>query len=303
VKRRYGRYGVETSNEEKVLFPDVGITKGDLIDYYEAVSEWMLPQLRRRALVMQRFPDGIEDAGFYQKQVADYFPEWIETTRVAKREDGRQELVVGSNRATLAYLANQACVTIHAWLSRCDRPEHPDQLVIDLDPPDDEFGAVRRAARRVRALLEDELSLQTFLKLTGSRGVHVVVPLDRSEDFESVRGFTREACDLLARRHPGELTTEQRVKKRRGRLYLDVGRNAYAQTAVAAYSVRARPGAPVVAPIAWTELGSRHARSFDLRNLRRRLSRREDPWSGMFRHARSLAGARERLRALAADDA
>lgn len=301
--RRPGRHRVETSNEDKVLFPRTGITKGELIDYYEAAAERMLPALRERALVLQRFPDGIDEPGFYQKQVGAHFPDWIETTRVAKRGGGRQELVVGGQRATLVYLANQACVTLHPWLSRRDRPDHPDQLVFDLDPPGDDFAAVRRAAGPLRELLEDELGLPSFPKLTGSRGLHVVVPLDRSEGFDAVRSFASDVASLLAERHPKALTTEQRIAKRRGRLYLDVARNAYAQTAVAAYSVRALPDAPLAAPIDWSDLrGGRrlHARSFTLRQARRLLER-DDPWRGMSRRARSLRSARRRLAALRHD--
>lgn len=296
--RRYGRYVVETSRDEKRLFSDPELTKRDLADYYEAIAGAMLPHLRDRAVVMQRFPDGIGSEGFYQKQVGGHFPKWIATTRVSTRE-GSQELVVCRNRATLVYLADQAVTTLHAWLSRIDRPDHPDQLVFDLDPPDDDFSRVRRAAFQLRDLL-DELELPGFLKLTGSSGLHVVVPLDRSEPFDPVRAFARDAAALLAARHPDALTTEQRKNKRRGRLYLDVGRNAYGQTAVAAYAVRPLRGAPVAAPITWEELGRRglHARSHTVRNVLRRLAQREDPWKGMARRARSLEPARRRLSAL-----
>jgi bifunctional non-homologous end joining protein LigD len=296
--RRYGRHSVETSNEDKVLFPDAGLTKGDLIDHYERAWEWMRPFLRDRPLVMQRFPDGIDEEGFYQKQVGEHFPDWIDTVRVAK-EGGEQELVVCRRKATLAYLANQACITPHLWLSRTDRLDHPDQLVVDLDPPGRDFEPVRRTALRCRDLLE-ELGLVPFVKTTGSKGLHVVVPLDRSEDFDSVRAFARAAMTLLAARHPDELTLEQRRNKRRGRLYLDVGRNAYAQTAVAPYAVRALPGAPVATPLDWDELGRRDldARSYTVANLARRTSRRRDPWSGLRRRARSLGAPRRRLREL-----
>jgi len=295
-RRRYGPYTIDTSHEDKILFPDLGLTKGELVDYYDAVAEAMLPHLRGRALALQRFPDGIDADGFYQKQVGAHFPEWIETTRVAKADGGHQDLVVCANRATLVYLADQATITLHPWLSRCDRPDHPDRLIFDLDPADDDFAAVRAAAGHVRALLA-ELGLPCFAMLTGSRGLHVVVPLDRSEPFDAVRGFARDVAGRLAARHPCTLTTEQRKARRGGRLYLDVGRNAWAQTAVAAYSVRARAGAPVAAPIDWGELGERglDARRWTVRNVLRRLGQRDDPWKGLARRGRSLAAARRRL--------
>ena len=301
--RRYGRYEIETSNEDKPLFPDTGITKGQLIDYYEKIAEVMLPHVKKHPMVLQRFPDGIAKGGFYQKQAADYFPDWIPTVTV-KKEGGTQDLVVCDNAATLAYLANQACISLHPWLSRTDKIDHPDLLVVDLDPPGADFDQVRVAARRCRTLLEDELGMTTFLKLTGSKGVHVVVPLSRREDFETVRAFARDAVDVLACRHPRELTTEHRKAKRRGRVYLDVARNAYAQTAVAPYSVRPLPGAPVAAPIEWDEISSRKLgpRSFTIKNVFRRLASRDAPWAAMRRSARSLASARKRLDGLRDED-
>jgi len=299
--RRYGRRSIETSNEDKVLFPGSGLTKGELIDYYERIAEHMLPHLRDRPLVLQRFPDGIAEEGFYQKQASDWFPDWIQTVRVeVGTRDGHQELVVCQGKAALGYLANQACVALHPWLSRKDRLRRPDLLVIDLDPPGDDFEVVRRAALRVRGLL-DELGLVGFPKLTGSKGVHVVVPLDRSDDFDAVRAFGRSAMELLAARHPAELTTEQRKKARRGRLYLDVARNAYGQTAVAPWSVRPLPGAPIAAPIAWKDLERRGIgpRDYTVFNVFRRIARRADPWAGLRRRARSLRTARARLGRLA----
>lgn len=294
-KRSYGRYVFETSNEDKPLFPD-GPTKGEVIGYYERIAPHLLPHLRDRPLVMRRCPEGIEGECFYQKQIGAYFPEWIDRVTVHRRRGGDQTLVVARNRATLAYLANQAVIPIHAWLSTRDQPERPDQLVIDLDPSDEGFAPVRTAARRCRELLED-LGLRPFLKTTGSRGLHVVVPLDGSAGFDEVRAFAREAMEELAARHPDELTTAVRKDRRRGRLYLDVGRNAYAQTAVAPYSLRALPGAPVATPIDWEELSrpDLHAQRWNVDNLFRRLGQREDPWKSLHRHGRSLRSARRRL--------
>jgi len=298
--RRYGRRSVETSNEDKVLFPDAGVTKGDLIDYYERVADRLLPHLSERPLVVQRFPDGIGEDGFYQKQAGDHFPDWISTVRVdVGTTGGSQDLVVCDTKATLGYLANQACVTLHPWLSRRDALDHPDVLVIDLDPPADDFEAARRAALQVRELLE-ELDLPSWPKLTGSEGVHVVVPLDRSADFDTVRAFARAAMERLASRHPDALTTEQRKSKRRGRLYLDAGRNAYAQTAVAPWSVRPLPEAPLAVPLAWKDLERKGLgpRDYTVANVFRRLARRDDPWAGWRRRARSLRRAAARLEKL-----
>jgi bifunctional non-homologous end joining protein LigD len=290
---------VELSNEDKELFPGDGLTKGELIGYYERIADHILPHLEGRPLVVQRFPDGIEEEGFYQKQVGGHFPNWIRTVKVqlAGSKD-TQELAVCDDVSTLVYLANQACLVLHPWLSRADALERPDLLVVDLDPPSgDDFQPVREAARRVRSLFE-ELDLPPFVKLTGSEGVHVVVPLDGQADFDSVRTFARDAMDLLAERHPDSLTTEQRKEQRRGRVFLDVARNAYGQTAVAPYSVRPLPGAPVSAPIEWEELGRFGPRHVTLENVFRRLAQREDPWKTLGRRAHSLRGPAKTLQGM-----
>lgn len=292
--RRAAPRKVRVTRGEKVLFPAAGVTKNDLAEYYERVHPLMRPHLRARPLVMERNPDGVAGEGFFQKQVPGYFPEWITTVSVPRKRGGRQRLVVADRKAALVYLAGQAC-TPHLWLSRSDRLDVPDQLVIDLDPPGRSFARVRRAARHCKELL-DELGLFVFVKTTGSRGLHLHVPLRREEGFDSVRAFARDVARLLARRHPKELTTEARRARRGDRVYLDVARNAYAQTVVAPYAVRALSGAPVAAPIRWQDLDRSRldARSFTLRDARRLLER-DDPWASMRRRASGLGRARETL--------
>lgn len=295
-KMSFGKYTVDVSNEDKVFFPDAKITKGDLVEYYRKVADTMLPHLKDRTFSMQRFPDGLKKKGFYQKEAADYFPDWIKTVKVQK-EKGSNTQVVIDKTATLVYLADQAMITPHIWLSRIDKPNHPDRLVIDLDPPDDDFKPVRNAAKKVIAMLDEELGLPVFIQTTGSRGLHVVVPLNRSEDFDAVRKFAKEVTDVLAERHPKELTTAVRKNKRQGRLFLDIARNAYAQTFVAPYSVRPRPGAPVATPLALDELGDAklHSQKYTVKNIFRRLSQRDDPWKDINKKATSLKKARGRL--------
>ncbi|WP_405242108.1 non-homologous end-joining DNA ligase [Lentisalinibacter salinarum] len=292
----FGRLVVETSSEDKVLYPDAGITKGDVIEYYRNVAEYALPWAADRFLTLQRFPDGLGEDGFYQQARADYFPDYVEGVTADRVGGGEVEHIVVRNAAGLVYLANQGTLTIHAWLSRRDRLHHPDRMVIDLDPPDDDFGPVRDAARLTADFLR-ELGLTPYVMTTGSRGLHVVVPLDRSADFDAVRDFARRAADLLAERHPDTLTAEQRKDKRQGRLYLDVMRNAYGQTAVMPYSLRAKPGAPVATPLAWDELGAGDltAQRYHIGNLFRRLGQIEDPWADMKRHAAGIAAAAEGL--------
>ncbi|MCX2180261.1 non-homologous end-joining DNA ligase [Streptomyces sp. SKN60] len=289
---RAGRRRVEVPRPEKVLFPDDGLTKADLAAYYRRIARRMVPQLRGRPLMLERHPDGIDDSGFMQKDLPEHFPDWIAHAELPKA-DGTVTYVLCEDAATLVYLAGQACVTPHRWLSRADRPDHPDRLVFDLDPPGDDFEAVRRTARRMHALL-DELELPSLLMTTGSRGLHVVVPLLRRNTFDEVRAFAGEVADLLAARHPDELTTAARKKDRGERLYLDVQRNGYGQTAVAPYAVRARPGAPVAAPLDWAELDDPGltARRWTLRDADELLDR--TAWRNPPR-GHSAAAARRRL--------
>ncbi|MGP3983184.1 non-homologous end-joining DNA ligase [Streptomyces sp. KR80] len=292
---RIGNRTVPVSNPDKELFPDDGITKAELIDYYRTVARPMLTHLRDRPLAMERHPDGYRGKSFFHKDVPDYFPDWIHREEVPK-EDGTVTMVVCDDAATLAYLANQACITPHPWLSRVGRLDCPDRLIFDLDPPGDDFEIVRWAAFRLKDLL-DELGLHPAVMTTGSRGLHLLLPLDRRTDFDTVRSFARDVADVLAERHPDRLTTEARKDKRRGRLYLDTQRNAYAQTSVAPYAVRARPHAPVATPLAWDELddpgvGPRH---WTLRTIPDRLADHGDPWKGLGRSGRALGPVRRRL--------
>jgi bifunctional non-homologous end joining protein LigD len=282
------------------LFPDEGITKGDLIDYYRRIADTMLPHMAGRPISMHRFPNGIHKAGFYHKEVPDYFPDWITRVAVQVEEEGVMQLqVICDKPETLVYLANQACVTPHIWLSRADKLHYPDKMIFDLDPPGGEFDIVRLAARSLREILED-IGLASFIMTTGSRGLHVVVPLDRSADFDEVRLFAKDVAQLLADKEPGRFTVETRKDKRDGRLFLDYLRNSYAQHGVAPYAVRAKPGAPVATPLDWEELANPNltSASYTMQTIFQRLAHKQDPWKDMMRHARSLKTPRRRLERL-----
>lgn len=285
---------IPVSNPKKVLFPDQELTKADLIDYHRRISEVMLPFVRERPTALKRFPDGIAGQGFFQKDAGEHFPRWLRLQRVPKQEGGHLDHVVVAEAATLVYLADQATIELHPWLSRIDRLDHPDHLMFDLDPPDGDAEAVRRAARRVRQLLA-ELELDSLVKTSGSAGYHVHVPLDRQDGFDEVRGFARDVARLLSRRHPRELTDAQRKQDRGNRVFLDYLRNAYGQTAIAPYSVRALPGAPVATPLDWDELGRTDPRSYTVGNIFRRLAQRSGPWRAPWSEGQSLSAARDRL--------
>ncbi len=280
---KVGKQSIELTNQDKILFPRSGITKGELIEYYQKIAPYMLPYMKDRAITMHRFPDGITHEGFYQKDISDYFPDWIQSAKIRK-EGGYNHYVVCNDAATLVYLANQACITPHIWLSRINKLDYPDKMIFDLDPGKDDFSIVRKAAFAIRDEL-DELGLKSFVMTTGSRGLHVIVPLKSTQNFDTVRAFARNVADRVAAQNPKLFTTEVRLNKRRGRLFIDSTRNAFAQTTVAPYAVRAHDGAPVAMPISWDELKkpSLHAQSFTIKNIFKRLEKNKNPWPGFAR--------------------
>lgn len=294
MRRNVDGHDIEISNRDKVFFRGSGITKGDVVDYYERIAGRMIPLIEGHPLAMRRFPDGTDHGGFVQKAASPYFPDWITTVEVTK-QSGTLRQVVADNAATLVYLANLGCVSLHPMLSRADRPHHPDQMIFDLDPGDD-FSEVPFAARVLHGLLDD-LGLPAYAKSTGSRGIHVHVPLDRSADFDRTGAFTKAVARVLADRHPDRLTTALRIADRKGRLFLDTLRNSYAQLAVAPYSLRARPGAPIAIPLDWDEATTSRfdPRRITIANVFRRLSQKDDPWQGMRLAATSLDDAETRL--------
>ncbi|MFE9448547.1 non-homologous end-joining DNA ligase [Streptomyces sp. NPDC006739] len=297
---RAGRRTVAVHRPGKVLFPGGGnakeYTKGDLADYYRAVAPFMLPHLRGRPLMLERHPDGLDSPRFMQKNTPDHYPEWITRAEVAK-EGGTVTHVVCDDTATLLFLADQACLTVHRWLSRTGGLDYPDRLVFDLDPPGEDFAPVREAARWIGELLDD-LGLPSAPMTTGSRGVHLVVPLNGHHDFDEVRQFAHDVAEVAAAAHPDRLTTAARKKDRGDRLYLDVQRNGYAQTAVAPFTVRARPGAPVAVPVSREQLDdpALDARRWTIADAVDQA--RTDPWAGLLGRGRALGPARRRLEAL-----
>jgi|GEM_PF-451333 len=281
--------------------PEKAVTKEDLAAYHRDIAPFMLPHLADRPLMLEIHPDGIDGQRFMQKNVPAHYPDWVHRAELPK-EGGTVTHVLADSAATLVYLAGQGCTTLHRWLSRADRPRSPDLMVFDLDPSGGDlaegFAQARRAARRLAELLE-ELGLAWAPMTSGSRGLHVLVPLVRRADVDEVRDFARETADVLAGRFPDELTTQARKDARGDRLYLDVQRNGYAQTAVAPWTVRALPGAPVAAPFAPDGLDDPRLgpRRWTLRTALGQA--RTDPWSHLPARARGLGPARRKLRALA----
>lgn len=289
---------VTVTHPDRVVFPDIGLTKGELVEYYRRIAPHALPHLRGRPLSMQIHPRGAGEPGTFVKERRAHFPDWVGSAEVLtseatqRRHAGRTLVMpVIDTVDALVYVANQGMVTPHVWLSRADQPDRPDRVVFDLDPSVDDFDLVRRTALELREVLLAH-DLVPFVKTTGSRGLHVSVPLVRSSTTAEVRAFAEQVAATMVERHPDELTTAFSKAERGDRLFLDVLRNGASQTEVAAYGVRGRPTAPVAAPLEWDEVRDRALRAdrWTVRNIFRRLARRPDPWAHMDEVARELPG-------------
>jgi bifunctional non-homologous end joining protein LigD len=255
----------------------------------------MLPHIRGRPITMERYPSGIGRGGFMQKDVSRGFPAWLKRVEVPKKDGTVHHPVVDDVRSLL-WLANQNCITPHVWTSREPRLYLPDLCVFDLDPSTEDPDRLRNAALAVRDLL-DELGLPSWVKTSGSKGYHIIVPLRPEEDFEYVSAFAHGVGAVLVSRHPEHLTQEFSKSQRQGRIYVDTGRNGYSATFSAPYAVRAKRGAPVSAPCAWSEVenGSAEPTTFSLRSMPARVADVGDLWSNMTRQRRSLHRASEKL--------
>jgi bifunctional non-homologous end joining protein LigD len=287
------------THPEKVLFPDDGITKGELAAYYEAIAPVMLPHLRGRPLTMERYPAGIGREGFWQKDVSKGFPGWLERVEVPKK-DGVVHHPVVTDVRSLLWTANQNTITHHVWTSRVPDLRYPDVCVFDLDPSTDDVASVRAAAIGLRDLLE-ELTLPSWIKTTGSKGFHIVVPLDGKTPMGQAARFVNAVGQLFISLAPDSLTQEFSKADRRGRIYVDTGRNGYHSTFAAAYTVRARRGAPVSAPCTWKEVerGEVEPGTFTIRNMLDRVATIGDAWGDLRRRGKSLKRPLEKLAKLA----
>ncbi|MCL5875755.1 MAG: non-homologous end-joining DNA ligase [Candidatus Dependentiae bacterium] len=292
MELKIGKYTVAITNPERILFPKDAITKLDLINYYHDIAPVMFPYLKNRLIVMLRYPAGITKEGFFHKDAPDYFPSWIKRKSVAKEEGGSVHYVVGANKATMPYLANFGCITPHTWLSRIDELHKPDTMIFDLDPDKASFAMVQKVALLLRDFLIN-LKLVPFVKTTGQHGLHVVVPIKRLYDFDTVRACARTIAQELVNQYPKLLTLEMRKEKRGDKIFVDFLRNAFGQTAVAPYGVRPHEHAPVAAPIDWNEAEDKKLFSarYTMKTIFKRLEKKGDPWEGYAKAGKSLTTA------------
>lgn len=294
------RHAIEIGNLDKIFFPKSKITKGDLIEYYKKNASIILHHCKNRPLVMLRFPNGITSEPFYQKNAGEYFPSWIKTINIKSRSiEGSKNFVVCNNAATLVYIANQACITPHLWLSRIDKLDYPDLLIFDLDPysgKPSEFKLVCKVALLLKQVLED-CGLICFVMTTGSHGLHVRVPIKRDSDFAFVREFAKSVTEKIIEKYPEEVTLQSRKERRKNKVLVDIMRNSYGATAVAPYAIRAHEKAPVATPLEWDEIRSKTLTSqkYNIQNIFARLSKKGDIWSKMQQSAKSLKKAQKHL--------
>ena len=284
------------THPEKIMFPEEGITKGELASYYEAIAPVMLPHLRRRPITMERFHRGIGSPGFFQKDVSKGFPEWLERVEVPKH-GGTVHHPIANDTRSLLWLANQNSITIHVWPSRTPNLYNPDICIFDLDPArEDELDRLRAAALLLRELLDD-LGLPSWIKTSGSKGFHIAVPLNGKSDFGEVARFAHTVGRVLVSRDPDNLTQEFHKVDRGGRILIDTGRNGYSATYAATYTVRARPAAPVSAPCTWEEIekGEVGPKTFTLRTMAQRVAAKGELWSDLLKSKLSLKRALNRL--------
>jgi bifunctional non-homologous end joining protein LigD len=293
---------VRLSSAGRVLFPGDGVAKGDLWDYYAAVAPVLVPHLRDRPFTMKRFRGGASEPFFFQKNAPKGMPSWIPTRRFRTwPREGESRLVdfpLVNDELALLWMVQMHCIDMNAWYSRVDRPERPDFVLFDLDPPDGEFRLGVRVAHLVRGVLE-ELGLSSHVKTSGADGVHVLVPIARRSSYEVTRDFAAGVAEVLAGRHPGLVTTEWRKAKRRV-VFLDARQNGWGKTIASVYSVRPKPGAPVSTPLRWEELTEDVSpRDFGMAEALARVERHGDLFEPVLREPQPLAPARRALARLA----
>ena len=298
---RVGRRRVRLTSPGKVLFPADGVTKGDLAEYYEQIAPALIPHLRSRPFTLKRYPDGIDGRPYFHKQAPKGKPSWIPTRkfRTLPREGGPRlvDFTLVNEPAAAVWMVQMNCIDMNAWYSRTDKPDRPDYVVFDLDPPESRNGFAQaiRVAHLVREALEG-LELRSYVKTSGADGIHVLVPISRRSSFRETYDFAEGVSRGLEEEHPGLVTTEWLKRKRHGVL-VDHRQNGHGKTLASAYSVRPKPGAPVSTPLRWEELGEKvRPRDFGMREALERVERHGDLFEPTLGGGQSLGSALRELR-------
>lgn len=294
---------VKLSSAERVLFPEDGITKGDLFSYYDSVADAIVPHLRDRPFTMKRWREGLPGGSFFQKQAPKGIPDWIPTRefrtwpRGGKGESRLVDFPLVNSREALLWMVQMHCIDMNAWYSRVDKPDRPDWVLFDLDPPEEDgaFALCVRVAHYVRGALE-ELGLESFVKTSGADGIHIVLPIARRSTYDETYEFAELLSRKLEAEHPGEVTTEWLKKKRSGVL-VDHRQNGHGKTIASVYSVRPKPGAPVSTPLEWDELTEEiRPRDYSMQVALDRVAARGDLFEPVLHGKQMLGPALKSLR-------
>ena len=284
------------SRLDKVLWPQDGYTKGELINYYVEVAPYILPHLKGRPMVFTRYPDGIEKQSFYQKNAPPSLPEWVNTFTYYSSDSKRDiNFILVEESATLVWLANQACIEVHPWLSRTASVDYPDFVIFDLDPsPGNSFEQVRTIALLTRRVL-NELGLRSYIKTSGSQGLHVYLPVENEYSYEEIRDFGRSVAEIICTMQPDIATIERTVRKRGAKIYVDYLQNVKGKTLCSAYSVRPRDGATVSAPLCWDEVNDVKPSDFTIKTILPRLQKLGELFAPVLTDRQSLDTAFSQL--------
>lgn len=290
-------HAVKLTNQNKIYWPKEQITKGRLIEYYNAMAKYLLPHLKNRPQSLKRNPNGIDDKGFYHKDAGDAAPEFVDSIELYSDSAKKYiDYILCNNKATLLYLNNLGCIEINPWNSRVKSLDHPDYLILDLDPSDNNtFQQVVETALVVKDIL-DKAQVKSYCKTSGATGLHVYVPLHAAYDYEQARSFAELVAILAQEQLPDTTTLERPLSKRRGRIYIDYLQNKRGQTLSSVYSVRPVPGASVSTPLDWKEVNARlHPSDFTIFNIEKRLNKIGDIFSPVLKEKSNLLKAIERL--------
>lgn len=298
-KRKFDKYIIDITHENKIYFPKEKITKGEVINYYQKIGLIMIRYTKNRAVTMHRFPGGITQEGFYHKNAPDFFPKWIKLKAVERKEEkGSVRYVVVNNVATLIYIVNYGCLTPHLWLSKIDKLNYPDRMIFDFDPPSSKyFGLICKKAKELKEILQ-ELNLHPFVMSTGSKGLHITTPLIRNSTFSEVRTFAQNVAQILIDRDSKNLTLNARKEGRSQKIFIDTLRNSFGATGVAPYAIRAINGAPIAVPLEWKELGNKglNPQKYKISNVFDRLKKVGDLWEGIDDYSASIKHANTLLK-------
>ncbi|GAB4231116.1 MAG: non-homologous end-joining DNA ligase [Chlamydiales bacterium] len=275
---------IDITHPEKILYPSLNLSKEKIIEFYQEISPYLLPHLKHRPIVLQRFTEGVEKEGFFQQEIPDYYPDWMKGISVERKEKGTQKMLEVHTKTALKYVVNQDGICFHTWLSQKGHLDKPDYIVYDLDPSGNDFSSVVEVAYLFKEEVE-KLKGTPFVMTTGSAGLHVMIPIKVEYTFDKNRELAKKLAEKIVKKHPDKVTTNVRKDQREGKIFLDYLRNSYGQTTISPYSLRAKENAPIATPLEWEELSdsSLNSQTYTIKNILKRLSQKEDPWKQIAR--------------------